>query len=377
MDPPYWIVDSTIIFKPDFNDSLDDYLDIISNYEILYFSNFTDPYIAQKTNNVYNDQQNENKNLYSGSLFNKPFIKFANKKKFHKRLENKLYYFLGIPLDNSLSKFVNLRELTFGEKYNLPLDNSLFELTNLQKLTFGKDFNYPLGDSLSKLHNLRELTFGYWFNHSLGDSLSKLVNLRELIFGDYFNLPLGNSLSNLHNLGELTFGIDFNLHLGDSLLGLDNLTELTFGGYFNQPLGDSLLDLIKLQKLTFGYKFNQPLNDSLMNLHNLGELTLGCHFNQPFVIPDGIKKLTINCNSQHIVDYLPFSVEELIFGSCFDLELNDLPNSIKKITILNHKYDKKLNNLPSGIELLEIINTCEVSINREYKNLNIVKFLKN
>ena len=65
-------------------------------------------------------------------------------------------------------------------------------------------------------------------------------------------------------------------------------------------------------------------------------------------------------------------MEELVLGCKFNLELNNLPSSIKKIKIRNEKYDKKLNNLPNSIETLEISSRYKVAIDRKYKNLNIV-----
>ena len=271
----YWIIDDAIIFKPTFNESLDDYSDIISNYRILIFSNYNDPYIAIKNGNMYNI------------------------KKIHLYVES---------------------------SFNLSLDNSLLKLINLTQLTFGRNFNKPLGDSLSYLHNLRELTFGNEFNCPLGNSLSNLMNLRELTFGSHFNQPLDSSLSNLTNLRELAFG----------------------------------------------YYFNQSLDDCLSNLTNLRELTLGYNFNQSIDIPWWIKKLTLYCKSQSIIDHLPSSIVELELGHNFNLELNDLSSSIKKIIIRNAGYNKKLNNLPSGIEILEISSQYKIPIDRVYKNLNIV-----
>jgi len=61
-----------------------------------------------------------------------------------------------------------------------------------------------------------------------------------------------------------------------------------------------------------------------------------------------------------------------VLGYEFNLKLDDLPYSIKKLIIKNPKYEKKLNNLPIGIELLEISSNYKVPIDREYKNLNIV-----
>ena len=89
------------------------------------------------------------------------------------------------------------------------------------------------------------------------------------------------------------------------------------------------------------------------------------------------KYSTLDCNSQTIIDNLPFGIEELVFGYKFNLELNNLPNSIKKISIYNGHYNKKLNNLPKSIEYLETSFSYKVPIDAKYKNLNIVKFFYN
>ena len=309
MGEPYWIIDDAIIFKPDFNDSLDNYSDLISNYRILIFSNYNDPHQALKYD--IDEMTSKPKNIYIGSSFNQP-------------------------LGNSLL-------------------NSLLNLHNLRKLTFGQDFNQPL---IKFFDNKNDKAPENNMNYLPGR-------------------PLNNSLSNLTNLEELTFGICFNQPLNDTLSNLTNLRELTFGDYFNQPLNNVLSNLTNLRKLILGFRFNQPIDNTLSNLTNLRELTLGCEFKQSINIPGWIKKLTLYCKSQSIIDYLPSSIVELELGYIFDLELNNLPSSIKKIIIRNECYDKKLNNLPSGIECLEISSEYKVPIDAKYKNLNIVKFLKN
>jgi hypothetical protein len=57
------------------------------------------------------------------------------------------------------------------------------------------------------------------------------------------------------------------------------------------------------------------------------------------------------------------SIEKLEFGYDFNLELNDLPSSIKKI-IFNKQsnYDKPLNNLPKAVELLELPSKYNIQI---------------
>ena len=39
MENNYWIVDEWLIFKPDFNENLDEYYDVINKYEKVMFSN--------------------------------------------------------------------------------------------------------------------------------------------------------------------------------------------------------------------------------------------------------------------------------------------------------------------------------------------------
>ena len=75
----------------------------------------------------------------------------------------------------------------------------------------------------------------------------------------------------------------------------------------------------------------------------------------------------MDCANTSIIDYLPSSIEELDIG--FNLELNNLPNSIKKIRFYNN-YNKELNCLPSSVELLQL------PFNYTHKILNIPKKLK-
>jgi hypothetical protein len=51
----YWIQDNKFIFKPEFNEPIDKYYDLISNYNTLIFSNYNDVNICIKTNNLYDN----------------------------------------------------------------------------------------------------------------------------------------------------------------------------------------------------------------------------------------------------------------------------------------------------------------------------------
>ena len=51
MENIYWIVDDLLIFKPEFNEELTNYYDVINKYKKIMFSNYNDHLIAIETNN--------------------------------------------------------------------------------------------------------------------------------------------------------------------------------------------------------------------------------------------------------------------------------------------------------------------------------------
>ena len=58
MEVPYWIIADTIILKPDFSHSLNEYAKIIIQYKKIIFSNYNEPKIAIETNNNYDKKYN-------------------------------------------------------------------------------------------------------------------------------------------------------------------------------------------------------------------------------------------------------------------------------------------------------------------------------
>ena len=69
-----------------------------------------------------------------------------------------------------------------------------------------------------------------------------------------------------------------------------------------------------------------------------------------------------------MIDNLPNSIEELYLLEYFNLELNNLPNSIKLISVHEKsKYNKELNNLPSSLEKLYLPD----KYNKEINNINV------
>ena len=171
----YWIVDDCLIFKPEFNDKLDEYYNVINKYNKIMFSNYNDPLIAIKTNNEWN---REYLNNYIESDFNQKI---------------------------DLSNNINLTHLTFGCWFNQEIDFS--NNINLTYLTFGWDFNQKI--DLSNNINLTHLTFGKWFNQEINIPL----NVKNINMNNCSNQYI---IDNLHNNIE-------ELIIYKSNLNLDNL----------------------------------------------------------------------------------------------------------------------------------------------------------
>ncbi len=107
----YWIVNKYLIFKPEFNDSLDKYANLLNKYTWLIFSNYDDWKICFETNNKYTYKYD---NQYIYSKFNQP-----------------------IKLNQ------NITHLTMGEPFNKPIElnkkncyivKQIFNINNEYKL---------------------------------------------------------------------------------------------------------------------------------------------------------------------------------------------------------------------------------------------------
>jgi len=60
MENNYWIVNKWLIFKPEFNEELTNYYEIINKYKKGIFSNYNEPLIAIEINNEYSKKYKNN-----------------------------------------------------------------------------------------------------------------------------------------------------------------------------------------------------------------------------------------------------------------------------------------------------------------------------
>ena len=109
----YWIWNNnTVVFKPKFNKPLDDYINIISKYDKLIFSNYMDIAIYIETNNQYD----------------RKFDKYYFKSNFNQPVKN-------LPQ--------NITHLTFGYEFNQEVNNLP---PNITHLTFDRCFDQEVNN---------------------------------------------------------------------------------------------------------------------------------------------------------------------------------------------------------------------------------------
>ena len=60
MENNYWIYEEYFIFKPEFDEKIDDYIPIIKNYKKLIFSNYDNYKLCIETNNKILNKYDKN-----------------------------------------------------------------------------------------------------------------------------------------------------------------------------------------------------------------------------------------------------------------------------------------------------------------------------
>ena len=189
--------------------------------------------------------------------------------------------------------------------------------------------------------------------------INLISQYKKIIFSDYqLSEGIYNAYENNIFNNFIWVGSYFNQKVN---LLPHQLTHLTFGWMFNQEV-DNLPHL--LTHLTFGSCFNQEVN---WVTPLLTHLTSGFAFNKPNIyLPSGIKYLKLDCNNSYIIAQLSSNIEVLELDKEFNLELNDLPNLLKKIIFHEESdYDKELNCLPKFVEQIQL----PYNYNKQIKNL--------
>ncbi len=174
-----------------------------------------------------------------------------------------------------IESFVNLRSLTFDDKFNSTIN--LSKLEKLESVVFGVYFNQSVNKTNFPV-NLKKLVFGLNF-------IRKVENVPEFLEELVFNNRFNNTVNLPLHLKKVVFGDGFN----QALVLPDSLQHLKVGYHFNKPFNVPS----NLLTLDFGSKFNQDL---VLN-NKLEQLTLGNQFNKKLVLPNSMKVLNLRNKS--------------------------------------------------------------------------------
>lgn len=111
-----------------------------------------------------------------------------------------------------------------------------------------------------------------------------------------------------------------------------NLTHLTLGVNFTGNIENLPINL-KILKL--GQNFNKPLPTTFPT--NLTHLYISESFNQTIHnnnFPPNLTHLFFGYSfNQDICDFLPATLKTLVFGTCFNKSIKDIPHSITHLTL--------------------------------------------
>ena len=201
------------------------------------------------------------------------------------------------------------------------------------------------------------------FNNKLDNYLDIISKCDELIFSNYddYNITIKTNNECCIKYYKNYKYSNFN----QQVIIPENVTHLTFGYMFNQRVTIPK----NVTHLVFGIRFNQQV----IIPENLTHLAFGWNFNQPINLLN-VKYLNLNCNNINLIENLPNSIEEIELGNNFNLELLNLPNSIKKICLCYYgRYNKELNCLPESVEYIELNNKYDKKIKKIPLNLKTIK----
>jgi hypothetical protein len=175
---------------------------------------------------------------------------------------------------------------------------------------------------------------------------------------------IGSSFNQPFNIASTLILLSFGSNFNQPVNLPSSLTYLTFGSDFNQPvnLPSSLIHL------SFGTNFNQPVNLP----DTIRYLTIGYAFSYEINLPLGLKYLSLDTNNQYILDNFVDTIEELELNCNFNLELNNLPNSIQKIIFNNYEYDKDLNSLADSVRFIKLPKKYNKKLDKVPKSLKVI-----
>lgn len=217
----YWKNKKTIIFKPEFNDKLDNYYETIKNHKEIIFSDYYD---LSETLKCKNNEDYFSRQKYLASRFNQEI-------KLPKGLESVKF---GLSFNQEIELSKSLKFVDFGYFFNKKIELN----DGLISVSFGYNFN----EEIKLPESVKNVSFGYCFNKEI-----KLPeSIENVSFGGCFN----KKVKLPPKVEYLLVGRSFNKNVKLN----KKLRMVELSGYFKlNLLGNSLerirIDLLEMRVL--------------------------------------------------------------------------------------------------------------------------------
>lgn len=180
-------------------------------------------------------------------------------------------------------------------------------------------------------------------------------HINTVIFCQKFNISI-SKINFTPNIKKITFCN--NLIKDDIKILPYTIKSINFNTEFNFKIEDFKFPKF-LKKLDLGIFFNQSL-DKVNFPETLEKINLGHAFNKSLdnvIFPESLKKIEFSSGFKQSIENIkwPKNIEEIIFGWQVIIIPEKLPKNLIKLTIKNFN-EKHLENLPSSLKELTIYN---------------------
>ncbi|KAF2068640.1 hypothetical protein CYY_010036 [Polysphondylium violaceum] len=271
------------------------------------------------------------------------------------------------PLDfSSIPSHIKYLKVTFGPRKNfrqmiskLFIPKTLLSFTG-QKDAFSGTFRVRRKDNINDNENengnlIKKPTLSLLTPTT---RINESINLHIVVEKNDIVKP--NTL--IDQIKSVHFGSNFNQTILPNTFP-NSIESITFGYHFAQSFISNVFP-VNLKKLVLGFSYNKPI-DIFGSLLNLDELELGFSFQQELTnetLPRNLKKLVFVSGYYHkkLLDWIPPSVTDLTLGyknsdeKKFILPLDQLPESITRLSLGDNQHIKSATLIPSFIKHLRL-----------------------
>ncbi len=298
---------------------------------------------------------------------------------------------------------------TYLSKSNLPIWKSEYKAHFNFDLKCFKINQYPSHNASLNQYEIREYSYKIVIPYVNSNLVLPIINdiIPHLFFQSIVLqisnnncIDLINQLSELHCWECIIFSKNFSTHKYHQIKNMQQVKYVIYKGLWNENLTDlpSNIDILSIVVKNHDNKFisiphgvkkilieeKNKANRYFVDLENLEgiknilfvsgsnfipnysnlnfEYLIYNHQNN-FIdftnIPSCVKILKIGCGIfNETLDYLPNSVEEIIFNSIINASLSNIPSSVNKVSIRVDETSceniKRINELPDSVEILNL-----------------------